>query len=96
MRGAPDAPVLCCVHATRVNEPGEGLPALLAEMVAARRAHKRPVNGAVTDGRTWIFVRLVDAGYWSSLDITRPAEALYVLRRWLRGDVVPEWQHALA
>ena len=52
------------------------------------------MNGACTDGRSWMFVRLLQDGYWISSDYARPADVLYVLRAWLRGDVPAEWNQA--
>jgi hypothetical protein len=107
MRGSTAAPVHFCTYVTPVNDVADGLVPLLAQMCAMRKLYKRcvdshrrekssdtrhrPINGASTDGRTWVFVRLLENGYWLSSDTARPVEVLHILRRWVRGDVPAEW-----
>jgi len=71
-------PYFCLVEAKKEEHFGEGRGETLAGMKALWEISKnRPINGALTDGKRWIFYRLLEDGvsFLGSVEICHPKES---------------------
>jgi len=90
----PKTPYFCIVEAKKDETFGAGSGQTLAEMKAMWTLSdpKKEINGALTDGRRWIFFRLLADGqtYFQSDVINHPQESKIIagiLPTFIRGDL---------